>query len=92
MIKYKLYFYGGVIVVRKRIERNNIIFYQDEQLEKSISNLAHEYVHKILFDIGKDYDMVDLESLIMGAVYSELTTALLDESYKMMCLNEGLNV
>ena len=92
MIRYKLYFYEKVIVVRKRIERNNIIFYQDEQLEKSISNLAHEYVHKILFDIGKDYDMVDLESLIMGAVYSELTTALLDESYKMMCLREGLNV
>jgi hypothetical protein len=80
-----------VIVVRRRIERNNIIFYQDEQLEKSISNLAHEYVYKILFDIGKDYDMVDLEPLIMGAVYSELTSALLDESYKMMCLKEGLN-
>lgn len=77
--------------MRKRMERNNIIFYQDEQLEKSIYNLAHEYVHKILFDVGKDYDMVDLEPLIMGAVYSELTSALLDESYKMMCLKEGSN-
>lgn len=78
--------------MRKRIERNDIIFYQDEQLEKSIRNLAHEYVYKILFDVGKDYDMVDLEPLIMGEVYSELTTALLDESYKMMCLRgEGLN-
>lgn len=77
--------------MRKRIERNNLIFYQDEQLEKSISNLAREYVYKILFDVGKDYDMVDLEPLIMGAVYSELTSALLDESYKMMCLRGGLN-
>lgn len=78
--------------MRKRIERNNVIFYQDEQLEKTISNLAHEYVYKILFDVGKDYDMVDLEPLIMGAVYSELTSALLDESYKMMCLKNSIDI
>lgn len=78
--------------MRKRIERNNVIFYQDEQLEKTISNLAHEYVYKILFDVGKDYDMVDLEPLIMSAVYSELTSALLDESYKMMCLKNSIDI
>ena len=70
--------------VRKRIERTNMIFCKDEELEKKISDLANEFVRKIIFDVGKDYDIVDLEPLIMGCVYSEFTSTLLDESYKQM--------
>lgn len=70
--------------VRKRIERTNMIFCKDEELEKKITDLANEFVRKIMFDVGKDYDIVDLEPLIMGCVYSEFTSILLDESYKQM--------
>lgn len=70
--------------VRKRIERTNMIFCKDEELEKKITDLANEFVRKIIFDVGKDYDIVDLEPLIMGCVYSEFTSILLDESYKQM--------
>lgn len=70
--------------VRKRIERTNMIFCKDEELEKKITDLANEFVRKIIFDVGKDYDIVDLEPLIMGCVYSEFTSILLNESYKQM--------
>jgi hypothetical protein len=77
--------------VRKRIERTNMIFCKDEELEKKITDLANKFVRKIIFDIGKNYDIVDLEPLIMGCVYSEFTSILLDESYKQMFKEHQIN-
>ena len=78
--------------VRKRIERTNMIFFcKDEELEKKITDLANEFVRKIIFDIGKNYDIVDLEPLIMGCVYGEFTSILLQESYKQMLEKHQIN-
>ena len=77
--------------VRKRIERTNMIFCKDEELEKKITDLANEFVRKIIFDVGKDYDIVDLEPLIMGCVYGAFTSTLLHESYKQMLEEHQIN-
>jgi hypothetical protein len=77
--------------VRKRIERTNMIFCKDKELEKKITDLANEFVRKIIFDVGKDYDIVDLEPLIMGCVYGEFTSILLHESYEQMLKEHQIN-
>lgn len=69
---------------RKRIEYHNVIFCDDDNIEKAISDVAREAAEKVIYDIGKNYAIPDLEAIFMSAMYSTFTDIAIHESYQSM--------
>lgn len=71
----------------KRLEYKYGTMATDEDLEKDIQERANRFVNDILTDVGKEYIIPDLESLIMGAVYYAIADKAIIETQENMMEN-----
>lgn len=69
----------------KRVEYDKGIFVIDEELEREITSKANEFVNDILYGIGKEYAIHDLEPIIVSTVISFITDKVIDE-YEMQTI------
>ena len=72
----------------KRVEYDKWIFVTDEDLEVEITSKAKEFVNDILYGIGKEYAIHDLEPIIVSTVISAITDKVIDE-YEMQTIGGG---
>ena len=63
----------------KRVEYDNGLFVTDENLEMEITSKAKEFVNDILYGIGKEYAIHDLEPIIVSTVIRAITDKVIDE-------------
>lgn len=63
----------------KRVEYDNGLFVIDENLEMEITSKAEEFVNDILYGIGKEYAIHDLEPIIISTVISAIANKVIDE-------------
>lgn len=68
------------------ININNIIIFKvlgtDEKMCKDISNVVHDYVHKIIIDLKKSYELLDY-SMIEDEFYTEMNVELLNHQIEV---------
>lgn len=63
----------------KRVEYDKGIFVTDKDLEVEITSKAKEFVNDILYGIGKEYAIHDLEPIIVSTVINAITDKVIDE-------------
>lgn len=68
----------------KRVKYDKGLFIIDEELEAEINSKAKEFVNDILYGIGKEYAIHDLEPLIMSAVNTEIADKAITECAMLM--------